>query len=198
MPQKYAQALLWTDFETTDLPRGNDYSTAHVMEVAVVVTDFSLTPITGGYHEAIKFTRDAVESLRGNEYTREMHKKNGLIEDCKKSTFTLGMVEETIVKILQEETSFEPGEFMIAGSGVAAFDHPLIKHWMPNLAKWLAYYPFDIGVMRRTSKILAGNRDVVNIPSASYGDAKAHRAMDDVKAHLEEAKRFQTWFHSVT
>lgn len=193
---KYAQCLLWCDLETTTLPVGNDYSGVHVLEVAFILTDFDLEPYEG-YQESIKMTRAAADSLRANDYTKKMHTENGLIKDCIASTVTLAEAEAEVIRMIEEKTTFEPGEIMLAGSGIAAFDRPVIKHWMPKLDRWLAYYPFDIGVDRRVTKILAG-KDVINIPNESYGDTKAHRAWADVQAHLEEAKRKREWFRSVT
>lgn len=199
MPQKFAQCLLWVDLETTQLPGPkNDYSNVHILEVAFLLTDFDLEPYEG-YHEAIKMTKAAADSLRANAFTREMHTKNGLIKDCVASTVTLEEAEREVIQMIQERTSFDKGEIMLAGSGNAAFDRPVINQWMPELATWLTYYPFDIGVDRRVGKILAG-QDVINIPSASvgYGEAKVHRAWNDVQAHLEEAKRKRTWYRGVT
>ena len=196
---KYAQCLLWVDIETPVLPGPkNDYSVTPPMEVAFLLTDFDLEPYEG-YHEAIKLTRQMADILRGNEYTREMHRKNGLIQDCRDSTVTVEDAEREVIQMIRERTSFDKGEIMLAGSGVAAFDRPLINYWMPELASWLAYYPFDIGVDRRVAKILAG-QDVINVPSASagFGDAKVHRAWNDVQAHLEEAKRKRAWYRQVT
>ena len=198
MPQKFAQCLLWVDLETAGLPGPrNDYSVVPIMEAAFLLTDFDLQPFQG-YHESIKMTKYTADLLRANEYVREMHTKNGLIQDCVKSIVTVEEVEQEVISIIKEFTTFDKGEIMLAGSGNAAFDRPVINQWMPELASWLAYYPFDIGVDRRVGKILAG-RDVINIPSASvgYGDAKVHRAWNDVQAHLEEAKRKRAWYRSV-
>jgi len=194
MPKKYAQCLLWCDLETTQLPGPkNDYSNVHVLEVAFLLTDFDLKPYQG-YHEAIKMTRGAADSLRGNEFTKDMHTKNGLIKDCLASTTTIEDAEAEVIAMMEEWTTFDPGEFMLAGSGNAAFDRPVINQWMPTLASWLTYYPFDIGVDRRTTSILAGG-DVINVPadSAGFGEAKLHRAWNDVEAHVEEAKRKRAW-----
>lgn len=195
--RRYAQALAWVDIETTGLPNGNDFSDVHILEVAVLVTDFDLQPL-GGYHEAVKLTRAGADALRGNPEVLGMHRKNGLIVDSKNSEFTLADVEKEIIKLLKETTSFDKGEFMIAGSGVAAFDFPLIKDKMPEFASWLAYYPFDIGIMRRTARILSGGKDIVNPTVKSFGAEKLHRAWEDVKAHVDEAKEYQAWFRSVT
>lgn len=196
--QKFAQSLFWCDFETTGLPTGNDFSDVHVLEVAVIVTDFDMEAFAG-YREVIKLTKGGADALRANEVVLKMHKVNGLLKEAATATVTLEEAEAGIIEMLTENTTFQQGEFMIAGSGVAAFDHPLIKAKMPKLAKWLAYYPFDIGVMRRTSKILSGGKDVVNPTKASYQDGvKVHRAWDDTQAHIEEATKYRDWFRSVT
>lgn len=194
---KSPQALFWVDLETTGLPVGNDFSSSilSIMEVAVIVTDFDLTPYAG-YTETIKLTKTAIEQLRANEYVRDMHKGSGLTRACVESTFSVADAESEIISMLRTATTFDKGEFMIAGSGVAQFDFPLIKEQMPELASWFAYYPFDIGIERRVSKILAG-RDLVNPTAGSYGASKAHRAEADVRAHIEEAGKYREWLRSL-
>lgn len=187
---KYGQALLWCDMETTGLNK----RTSEVLEVAVIVTDFDLQPITG-YTEVVKMTQPGLEQLRANEFVRDMHLKSGLVKESRESQFTLQQVETQIVNLLQQETAFEPGEFVLAGSGVAQFDYQIIEQRMPTLCSWLTYYQLDTGNLRRSAKILSGGRDLVNPVAASYQDGvKAHRALDDVKAHLEEGRRYQEFF----
>lgn len=195
---KYAQALFWTDFETTGLPEGNDFSNVHILEVAVVVTNFDLEPLAG-YKEVVKLTRAGADALRGNEYVLNMHKNSGLLQaSAKEATATEADVEQEIIKLFKEATTFDAGEFMIAGSGVAAFDHPLIKQRMPELAKWLAYYPFDIGVQRRVAQILGKGRQFINPVAKSFQDGvKAHRAWDDVQAHIEEGRRWMEFYRGL-
>lgn len=194
--RKYAQKLAWLDIETTSLPNGNDWSGVSVLEFAIVVTDFALNK-EAGYEAVIKLDQKAADELRGNEYVLNMHRENGLLQRAaKEATLTLAEVEQEIVAVLRE-TGLEPGEFMIAGSGVAAFDHPLIKDLMPELAKWFAYYPFDVGVLRRTLRILNHNQDLVPPVKASYGESKAHRALADVLAHIQEAELYWTFLEGL-
>lgn len=193
---KYPQALFWTDFETTGLPEeGNgiiDFRGVHVLEVGVIITDFDLQPYSG-YQEVLKLTQPGLEAIKANEYVRDMHLKNNLIKDSRSAVHSLQDIEDELLALIRETTTFDAGEFMIAGSGVAAFDHLLIKAKMPRLAKMFAYYPMDIGVIRRGSRILAGQA-VVNPTVASFGESKTHRAYDDVQAHLEEAGVFREFF----
>lgn len=200
MGEKYAHALLWIDIETPSLPPEAkdeviDYSGLPVMEFAALITDFDLKPIAG-YHEAIKLTQQGADLLRGNDFVREMHRETGLTQECIHSTFTLADVENAVIEMLKTETALTEGEFMIAGSGVATFDFPLIKAKMPRLARWLAYYPFDIGVIRRASHILTGGADLVDHPQSYRAGVKRHRAWDDVVAHLEEAQRWGTVYRA--
>ena len=192
MPRKSVQALLWVDLETDGLPEGSSYENVNVLEGAFLITDLNLDPLAG-LHEPLKLTPNSVANLKKNDYVREMHMKNGLLKDASKSSVTLEELEEQVIQMIKDDTTFVEGEFGIAGSGVAAFDHPLIKEKMPKLARYLAYYPYDIGIMRRMTKLFAG-KPIVNPVLASYGDEKTHRAWDDVNAHLEEAREYQRVF----
>jgi len=189
-------ALLWCDIETPGLPEGNDFSTSPILEIAGVITDFDLTKFTG-VHEAVKLTKEHVEILKKNPEVVKMHKSSGLLEECKNSTKTLKDLEESMLDLVKQGT-FEKGEYILAGSGVASFDYPLIKHYMPELASWLTYYTLDIGILRRSVYYLSHRRNFVDDTKNSYKDGyKKHRAMDDVLAHIEEAEKYRDWLRGL-
>lgn len=187
-PQKYPNHLFWVDLETTGTDKDGSYDDVHLLEIAAIVTDFALNPLKG-YQAVIRITSAAAEALRHNEYVWNMHKVSGLLEESVKSpqAITMEQAEREVLGILDEDA------YIIAGSGVAAFDHPFIKQKMPLLNAKLAYYPFDVGVVRRMSQILAG-KPVVNPTLHSYGEAKEHRALADIKAHLAEGASFRDYF----
>lgn len=188
---KFPHALFWADFETTGLSFEDD----HILEVGVIITDFDLNPLSG-YEEVVKLTKVAADRLRKDDYVLSMHKASGLLQASAKATMTVAEVEQELITLIQETTPYGKGEFIIAGSGVGHFDHQLIQKQMPELATYFQYYPFDIGTMRRVTKILAG-RDVVNKTIASYGDQKMHRAYNDVSAHLEESGKYRDWLRGL-
>lgn len=194
MAYKYPSALFWMDAETTSLPVGNDFSKVHILEFAFIVTDFDLKPYFG-YESQLGITPEAKTALGENPVVLQMHLDSGLLKACKESTDTIESVEQDIINMLKTKSTQEKGEYMIAGSGVAAFDLQLIKDKMPELASWFAYFPFDIGVVRRAGRVLSHNRDLIPPQTASFGKDKAHRALADTKAHLEEAKQWQTFFN---
>lgn len=185
----YPKHLLWIDIETTGLPEGTDYTDVHLLETGVILTDMALNRIVG-LTDVIGLTAAAADAIRKNDYVRKMHGASGLLKESIASKTTMTEAEDEIIAVLKEN-GVGKGEAMIAGSGVAAFDHPFIKAKMPRLNAYLAYFPYDIGIVRRMTRTMIG-KDVVNVP-ASYGDTKEHRAMNDVLAHLEEATLFQTY-----
>lgn len=182
---KYPHAIGWIDIETTGLDQEKD----EILEVGFVITDLDLNKISG-YEEVIKLTQNGLDRIKANEVVKEMHLKSGLIADARKATMTVAEVEQELISLLKDTTTFEKGEFMLGGSGVGAFDFPWLRKAMPEFAAWFAYFPFDIGVFRRVSKILNG-KALTNPSSKSYGDEKVHRAMADVLAHIEEAEQYR-------
>jgi len=196
MAKNYA-SLAWCDLESTNIPEADheaesiDFSDVHILEVAVLISNMDLEPVVG-YHEVVRMTPEAAAALRRNEFVKEMHTKNDLIRDCIKSESakTLAEIDSDLDRMFQEQTSFEHGEFLIAGSGVARFDHPLIEIRMPKFSKWLHYAELDISSFRRASTIYNHGETVTNpVPESMRDGVKTHRAWDDVQAHLKEAQR---------
>lgn len=195
MPAKYAKALGWIDIESDGLPDGHDFSMVNILEFALIVTNMDLTPVTG-YHEVVKMTRPAAERISKNDYVKKMHQESGLLAASIGGTHDLAKVEQEAIETLQEQ-GIGHEELMLAGSGVAMFDFPLIKTRMPEFSKYLTYYPFDIGVHRRVVKILAGV-DLINPVTESFQDGvKKHRAYDDAEAHLKEASRARDYYQAL-
>jgi len=189
--ESYPNFMLWVDLEATGTPDGVDWTDVHILETAVIITDMALNKIKG-VTDVIRMTPAAAEAIRKNPVVLDMHRKSGLLEESVKSpqARTLAAAEDEILNLLEDGE-----QYIIAGSGVAAYDHPLIKAKMPRLANRLVYYPFDVGVLRRASTILAG-RPVVNPNMASYGPSKEHRALADIQGHLAEGESFRDYFRN--
>lgn len=192
----YPQALVWIDIESDSLPEGNDYSNVGILEIAGVVTDFDLTKFNG-VHDVVKLTQAHVTNLKKNPTILEMHKDSGLIVECSKSENTLRDLEEQMIQLLKD-SSFDKQEYILAGSGVATFDMPLIQTKMPELASWLQYYTMDIGILRRSVFYLSHRRQFVKDVRKSFQPGhKKHRAFDDVLAHIEEAEQYKDWLRGL-
>lgn len=194
MSYKSPIAYLWTDLETTGLEVVTGCREDQVIEAAFVITDFDHNPLAG-FHDIVKLSNTAAKRIKNNEYVLNMHKANGLLKESAlaDASKTLSAIEQAVIDMIKENTSYQPGELQLNGSGVAHFDNAIIREQMPALSKWLDYSLADVGVFRRMSKVYA-MRTIVNPTLSSYGDTKTHRAYDDVMAHIEESKKYMELF----
>lgn len=180
--------LLWCDLETT----GSD-DTDEIIELGCLMTDSKLTLVPGfEYSWIVKCGAEASWHMLQEVVVREMHAKNGLLWEVVDGNGTKR--EEVEQNLLSRLRAIEPKnrQVMIAGSGVGHFDRRMIRKWMPELDKYLHYAPFDIGNIRRALKAWD-----IPIPMSGNKDIKTHRALDDAKLHLEEARAYKALFEKL-
>lgn len=173
--------LLWLDLESS----GSDPQYDQIMEIGAFVTDYHLENISPTFHKIIKLEPQGFTRLMDNEYVRRMHEGNGLLIESMNSNTTLEQADESIHNFIQRYLKYvekaDKDLIRLAGSGVAAFDKPMIMEQMPLLAEHLIYSTLDVGHIRRFLKMMD-----VKIPDPE-GDNKVHRALDDANLHLNEA-----------
>lgn len=165
--------IAWLDLETT----GTDEQTGHILECAVILTDFSLNEL--GRWERVFAAPVGWESDL-NDTVIEMHAASGLIRDVRKSLRSVTDGDFELAAHLRHLTK-SSDHIALAGSGVAHFDRRWIDRHMPLTAKRFTYWELDVGVVRRFAKMLAGQ-------PFERAEVK-HRAMADVEQSLSEAKR---------
>jgi oligoribonuclease len=184
--------LLWVDLETT----GTDENQDPILEIGWALTlatapfDFvtrDTVPLYGGYvirPDGDKWTHRICPTVL------EMHLKNGLLAEVF-SERAVSIAEAESALIDELKSVGDPHDFVLAGSGVAHFDRRFIDVQMPKLSKWLRFYTIDVGILRRTL-VASGAGWVVERASevGKLGDAKRHRALDDILAHLNEARQY--------
>jgi oligoribonuclease len=180
--------LLWIDIEST----GPDVETDEIVEIACILTTSKTLVEAGRFHALVKPTPGGFLRLVSDPVVLKMHIDNGLLIELtalsERGETGLEWLDNAILDWLERlpvTINLADDVIHLAGSGVAAFDRPLIRRLLPELDAALHYAPIDVGVLRRTWKMWAG-QDIT-------GDnaAKNHRAMSDVEGHLREALEFQ-------
>lgn len=180
---KYPDRILWIDVETSGLDKDLD----EILEIGAVLTDPKLEELAS-YEAALTLTPQAVAQITKDKFIQNMHLDNGLLKACKNSTTTLRQAELALIDLLIANDC-SPESVMLAGSGVARFDFDMLQNNMPELASWLAYFVLDVGIIRRAAHMATGGRPIFPKIAESFQEgAKAHRALADVRAHLEEAR----------
>lgn len=174
--------LLWTDLECT----GSDEAEDEIIEIGCVLTTYDLDALDT-YTAVVKPGAKALGRMFQNEIVREMHEKNGLLDDVLRAGE--GSRQHRVTRDLLnwlDEWEIKDGDLVIAGSGVGHFDMRFLRKYMPQLVPGKAkYWVIDIGVIRRAHDMWVGT-DV-----SAANDRKTHRALDDAECHLEEARAFR-------
>jgi oligoribonuclease len=175
--------IIWCDMETTGLDHRRD----PILEVALIATTSSLTTIAERTWLHVPPDWDRIRSDL-HPAVDEMHTANGLLADIDAlhekggEPYLFGIEDQIMAWIGSVQAG--RGKATIGGSGVASFDIQVIRQQMPRLAQRLNYWSYDIGSVRRVG-LLAG----IAAPSEmSDGAVKTHRALDDVRMHLAEAR----------
>ena len=166
--------VLWLDLETSG--SGDD---ALIFEVGMAVTG-------PGPNFDILASTDIVLAhtlpLAMDPVVIDMHTKNGLFEEIKTHGVSAEEAENQISQFIHETFGFSKQHVVLAGSGVGHFDRKFIKRDWPWLDKRLAYFCYDVGVLRRFLRMVG-----ITTPETKT-DQLTHRALDDVFDHINEAR----------
>jgi oligoribonuclease len=178
--------LLWMDLETTGLDGDQD----DIIEIGCIITTPDLVEL-GEFTRVVRPSPKGLERLMKNQIVRDMHSSNGLLFEVQSAdsiiaveTELLNWIHETVTDS-SDEALVEPGSLVLAGSGVGHHDLTFVQYHLPPIADLLTYWVIDVGVLRRAHEMWVGT-DV-----SAANDAKTHRAIDDIRCHLEEARAFR-------
>lgn len=176
--------LVWMDLETTGLDSRIDL----ILEVAVVLTDTDLEPLTSGnWLVRSHLERDwLVSSLPGR--VLDLHRESGLLDDLTRSWTSLpgmGEVDLLVADLLATWHPGADGDLLLAGSGTDRFDRRFLEEQMPLTEKLLHYRGVDVS----PSRLMAGWwNTALAAELAACVPTVPHRALPDVKAALAQAR----------
>lgn len=173
MENKKKMYFLWCDLETTGLKWNSD----DILEAAFTLTTSKMLPL---WNEDFVFFHNS--SIR-DPVVREMHTKNGLLEECRKSSDGVDFANAYLRRRLN--SSFDEGvgsvELILAGSTVH-FDRRFIDRYMPGLSELLNHRHLDVSVFKTTARALW--------PEYSDPVESAHRARPDVEQSMSLFRRW--------
>lgn len=172
--------ICWIDLETTG---SGEYDI--IIEIGAVMTDRDFNELSS---KQIVLQLGKAFHHRLDPVVLEMHTKNGLLDDCLNSKILNMDADAMMVEWISE---FTKGDHIpLAGSGVSHFDKPkFIARDLPLLNDYLSYWSYDVGTMRRWLKLFG-----VDIPGADTREGLNHRALDDIRAHIQEARAYKRAF----
>ncbi len=171
--------MVWLDLETSAL----EPEVGQVLEIAAIATDDKLQEFER-FHVVVRLDDDGME-----EAVAQMHMQSGLYDLCVASSVSESDAEQLFCLWLEGVVGAGSKAYM-AGSGVSHFDMRWVAHTMTKAMQWFEYAPVDVGVLRRSLREMGMNPPTLG---RSSGETKAHRAMADVEAHLQEFRMIKDW-----
>lgn len=168
--------LLILDLETT-----GDKPDDVIVEVGAILVTPDLQ-VKCEYTKVVPMPAHGWALLERIPVVREMHEASGLVDHLRR-----GVNLASLTEIEQEILSwYDPQALIVvAGSGVANYDVPMVRIHMPELAARMPYYCDDIGHPRRLYRMWAGRHLI------KANKDKTHRALDDCRCHLDEMRAWR-------
>lgn len=165
------EPLLWCDVETNCLEEAGGY----IFEIALALTDSDQNEVAST--DIVIGWRDPW-LLPLNDVARDMHTRNGLLEEVAASRVSLREAEDRFVAWIKEHDA--TGLYM-AGRG-PHFDRRWTRHQMPALERQFSHRNVDLTTLRYF-----------------FGAEKVeppHRALQDLRASIDDLRRYVAWARS--
>ncbi len=160
---------------------GLDVSIDELVEVAVVITDYDLTPIDPGFSVVIKPDQVALDNM--GEFVTNMHRESGLLEEIPAGV-TLADAEYAVNEYI---IRFVPtaGTAPLAGNTIGT-DRTFLAKYMPRVDAHLHYRSIDVSSIKELSRRWFP-RVYFNAPAKNGG----HRALADILESIRELQYYR-------
>ena len=175
-----AHRLFWVDLETTGLDLADDY----LLEVAVVITGGDLDELWHDSWVVQPPDNGWKARLDGNAFVYELHERNGLVADLE------GGKGVPVAHVSDEISDALPrlgaDGAVVAGSSVR-FDRAVLDRDLPKVAEQLHYRTVDVSSLKELCRMW----QPTTMEDATPVEAKTHRALDDIRASIEELRTYR-------
>ena len=169
--------LVWIDCEMTGL----DLSVDELVEVAVVITDFDLTPVHPGFTIVIKPDQSALDNM--GDFVTEMHTSSGLIDEIPNGVSLAEAEFEVLEYILKHVPTKQQAP--LAGNTIGT-DRAFLAKYMPRVDGHLHYRSIDVSSIKELARRWFP-RVYFNAPQKNGG----HRALADILESIRELEYYR-------
>ena len=161
---------------------GLDPAVDELVEVAVVITDYDLTPVDEGFQVVIKPSAAAFDQM--GDFVREMHASSGLLEELE-GGLSLPEAQKQVLEYIQR---FVPDaqSAPLAGNTIGT-DRMFLQKYMPDVHEYLHYRNIDVSTIKELSKQW--------FPKAYYQSPDkngGHRALADILESIRELAYYRS------
>ncbi len=170
--------LVWMDLEMTGLDPDKDV----IVEIATVVTDDELNLIEEGPNLVIHQPESVLTGMQ--QIVVDMHTKSGLLDLIRTSTLSVGEAEAQTLAFIRKHVP-EARTIPLCGNSIGT-DRRFLARYMPSIENHLHYRCVDVSTIKELAK-----RWYPSVTPDRPGKNGTHRALDDVRASVEELRFYR-------
>jgi oligoribonuclease len=168
------QTLVWVDLEMTGL----DPQINTVIEVAAIITDFSLNIIAEGADLIIHHDPSVYATM--DQWNQHQHRKSGLWQQAEASTIDTTTAEDQLLAFISQHV--KKGEGILAGNSIWQ-DRRFINNYFPRVDAYLHYRMLDVS----SFKIMFSHWYAHTYSKKKDG----HRARQDIQESIAELRFYR-------
>ena len=173
--------LVWLDLEMTGL----DVRRHVIVEIAVLVTDASLTPLDDGIDLVVHQPPEALAEM--DDFVLAMHTRSGLLPEIEASTLSLADAGAQALDYVRGHVD-TPRTAPLCGNSIGV-DRRFLDAYLPELEEYLHYRSIDVSTLKELCRRWA---------PAAYkgrpGKQETHRALLDVLDSIAELAYYREAF----
>ena len=167
--------LIWIDLEMTGLEPERDV----IIEIATLVTDEQLNILAEGPVLAVHQPENILQGM--DEWNQTHHSASGLLERVRTSPHSSADAEQLTLDFLSQWSDKRSSP--ICGNSICQDRRFLARH-MPKLEDFFHYRNLDVSTIKELAR-----HWYPNVPK--FEKAGAHRALDDIRASLDELRYYR-------
>ncbi|MEW5837868.1 MAG: oligoribonuclease [Pseudomonadota bacterium] len=167
--------LIWIDLEMTGLEPERDV----IIEIATLVTDEQLNILAEGPVLAIHQTQSVLAGM--DEWNQQHHGASGLLDRVRASEHDMAAAERLTLDFLKQWSDKRSSP--MCGNSICQDRRFLARH-MPQLEAFFHYRNLDVSTLKELAR-----RWYADAPK--FEKAGTHRALDDIRASLEELRYYR-------
>src|SRR5712691_8016125 len=171
--------LVWLDMEMTGLDPDRD----RIIEIAVVVTDSQLNPVSEAPVLVVRQPDAVLDTM--DDWNKNTHARSGLTDKVKASVLTEAAAEEQLLAFLAQHV---PGKTSPMCGNSICQDRRFLARYMPRLEAYFHYRNLDVSTLKELAR-----RWKPDIAKGLVKQGK-HEALADIHESIEELKYYRENF----
>ena len=153
-----------------------------IVEIATIVTDDHLNIVAEGPDLVVHQPEDALAIM--DAVVVDMHTRSGLLTAIRESTVTLEDAGRQTLEFIKAWVP-EARKVPLCGNSIG-MDRRFLAAYLPDIENWLHYRSVDVSSIKELAR-----RWYPNLDAARPSKQGTHRALDDVRASIDELRFYR-------